>query len=221
MSFQTEHESESTDWLVASRCCKDCRRSSASRTFCLRSYRPSDSSSSSISSSVSVTSLLQSTLTNNTTKQCINQKTPHNNHHNSHCYILAITVQYTPPTLTRLSCQLELRWRCVWNSQLVGNRLDESEQISQQRSRVVAYQRCERTHRKSWPSLQFPVLFSYWGWWRVTTSLSKKLSISIKIHVVKPLLSLFPNCWPNLSAVVVGKLRILFTPPTLTCCGTN
>jgi len=27
--------------------------------------------------------------------------------------------------------------------------------------------RCERTRRQSWPSLQFPVLLSYWGWWQV------------------------------------------------------
>ena len=30
---------------------------------------------------------------------------------------------------------------------------------------------CERTRQQSytWPSLQFPVLLSYWGWWQVTT----------------------------------------------------
>jgi len=41
----------------------------------------------------------------------------------------------------------------------------------------------------------------------ITTSLLKKLSISMKIHVVKPLWSLFgqfPNCRPNPSAVVVS-----------------
>jgi len=51
------------------------------------------------------------------------------------------------------------------------------------------------------------------------TSLFKKLSISIKIHVVKQLCSLFgqfPNCRPNPSAVVVSLLRIVFTPPTPT-----
>jgi len=39
------------------------------------------------------------------------------------------------------------------------------------------------------------------------TSLLKKLSMSIKIHVDKPLWSLFvqfPNCRPNPSAVVVS-----------------
>ena len=53
------------------------------------------------------------------------------------------------------------------------------------------------------------------------TSLLKKLLllISIQIHVVKPLWSLFgqfTNCQLNPSAVVVSQLRILFTPPTLT-----
>ena len=39
----------------------------------------------------------------------------------------------------------------------------------------------------------------------IVTSLLKKLSISIKIHVVKPLwipFSQFPNCRPNPSAVI-------------------
>ena len=53
------------------------------------------------------------------------------------------------------------------------------------------------------------------------TSLLKKLSIglSIKIDVGKQLWSLFglfPNCRPNLPAVVVSQLRIVFKPPTLT-----
>ena len=51
----------------------------------------------------------------------------------------------------------------------------------------------------------------------IMLSLLKKLSISIKIHVVKQLWSLFgqfPNCRPNPSAVVVSQLRIVFTPPT-------
>jgi len=36
--------------------------------------------------------------------------------------------QYTPPT--RLNCRVELRRRCVLNSQLVGDSLDESEQFA-------------------------------------------------------------------------------------------
>ena len=43
--------------------------------------------------------------------------------------------------------------------------------------------------------------------WNIMTLLLKNLSISIKIHVVKPLWSLFgqcPNCRPNSSAVVVS-----------------
>jgi len=38
--------------------------------------------------------------------------------------------QYTPPTPKQLNCRVELRRRCVLNSQLVGDSLDESEQIS-------------------------------------------------------------------------------------------
>jgi len=59
-------------------------------------------------------------------------------------------------------CRVELRRRrrCVLNSQLVGDSLDESEQICRQRSRVASCRRCERTRRQSWPSLQFSALFS-------------------------------------------------------------
>ena len=49
----------------------------------------------------------------------------------------------------------------------------------------------------------------------IMTSLLKRLSISIKIGVIKPLWSLFgqfPNCRPNPSAVVMSWLRIVFTP---------
>jgi len=51
--------------------------------------------------------------------------------------------QYTPPT--RPNCQVESRRRYAHNSQLVGNSLDESEQIChcQQRSRVASCWRCE------------------------------------------------------------------------------
>jgi len=76
--------------------------------------------------------------------------------------------------------------------------------------RLASCRRCERTRRQSWPSLQFPVLLRYWGWWQsddTMTSLLKKLPISIKIHVVKPLCSLFgqfPICRLNPSAVVVS-----------------
>ena len=53
----------------------------------------------------------------------------------------------------------------------------------------------------------------------IMSSLLKKLSISIKIHVVKQLRSLFgkfSTCRPNPSVVVVSQLRIEFTPPTPT-----
>jgi len=51
--------------------------------------------------------------------------------------------------------------------------------------RFQSRRRCERTRRQSWPSLQFPVLLVTSD--DIMTSLLKKLSISIKIHVVKPL----------------------------------
>jgi len=51
--------------------------------------------------------------------------------------------QYTPPTLTRLSCQVKWRRRCVHNSHLVGDSLDKFEQMCQQRSRVASCWRCE------------------------------------------------------------------------------
>jgi len=57
--------------------------------------------------------------------------------------------QYTPPAPTRLNCGVESRRRCARNSQLVGDSLDESEQICQQRSRVVSRWRYERTRRQS------------------------------------------------------------------------
>jgi len=76
-------------------------------------------------------------------------------------YVPKYYAQYTPPT--RLSCRVELRRQCVHNSQLVGDSLDESEQICQQLSRVASCRRCERTRRQSWPSLQFPVLYCCWA----------------------------------------------------------
>jgi len=57
---------------------------------------------------------------------------------------------FTPPTPTptRLNCRVKSRRRCVhnYNSQLVGDSLDESEQICQQRSRVAS---CQCTRRQS------------------------------------------------------------------------
>jgi len=75
--------------------------------------------------------------------------------------------QYTPPTPTRLNCRVESRRRCVLNSRLVGDSLDEFRRvwtIRRQRSRVASCRRCVRTSRQSWPSFQFsaPVI-GYWG----------------------------------------------------------
>jgi len=104
--------------------------------------------------------------------------------------------QYTPPTPTRRNCRVASCRRCVHNSQLVGDSFDESEQICRQRS------------WQSWPSLQFHVLLSQSQVIEVgdnddiMTSLLKKLSISIKIHVVKPLCSV-----SKLSTESVGSRR--------------
>jgi len=52
--------------------------------------------------------------------------------------------QYTPPTPTRADATQLSRRRCVRNSQLVGDSLDESEYICRQRSRVASCDRCEQ-----------------------------------------------------------------------------
>ena len=56
--------------------------------------------------------------------------------HFTHSY-----AQYIPPTPTRLSCRVKSRRRCVHNSQLVGDSLDESERFANnelERSRVAS-----------------------------------------------------------------------------------
>jgi len=73
--------------------------------------------------------------------------------------------------------------------------------------RVESRRQSERTRRQSLPSLPFPCSWAIEISDDIMTSSLKKLSISIKIHVVKPLSSLFgefPNCRPNPSAVVVS-----------------
>ena len=87
--------------------------------------------------------------------------------------------QYTLPTLTWRNCRVESCWWCAHNLQLVGGSLDESEQICQQPSG----QRCDRTRRQWWPSLQFPVLLPL---------------------RTRSLFDQFPNWLPNPSAVVVS-----------------
>ena len=107
---------------------------------------------------------------------------------------------------TVLSCR---RRRCEHNSQL-------------------AYDDCRRIRSKIWKltkqtpqRLITPILTDIDNFFNndvIMSSLLKKLSTSIKIHV-KQLWSLFgqfPNCRPNPSAVVVSQLRIVFTPPTPT-----
>jgi len=70
--------------------------------------------------------------------------------------------QYTPPT--QLNCRAELRRRCVLNSQLVGDSLDESRRvwtICRQRNRVASCRRCEHSRHQSWPSFQFSAPVTY------------------------------------------------------------
>jgi len=92
---------------------------------------------------------------------------------------------------------VESRRRCVRNSQLVGDSLDWTNLPTA--IRVASWRRCERTHRQSWPSLQFLVLL-------LTSDIMKSLlkSSQVKIHVVKPLCSVF-----KLSTESVGSCREL------------
>jgi len=86
---------------------------------------------------------------------------------------------------------------------------------------VESRRRCECTRRQSWPSLQFPVLLSYWVLrlvtikWRHNEVVVEKGTISIKIHVIKQLRSV-----SKLSTESVGSRRelvaIVFTLPTPT-----
>jgi len=120
---------------------------------------------------------------------------------------------YAPPT--RRNCRVESRRRCVRNSQLVGDSIEESKQICQQRSRVASYVGGVNAPvgivvTQFTISCAVELLRSVTSDGIMTSSL-KQLSVSITIHVVKPLRSLFgqfPNCRPNPSAVVVSQLRI-------------
>jgi len=58
--------------------------------------------------------------------------------------------KYKPPTPTQLNSTVELRRRCVLNSQLVDDSLDESEQFADNEVELRAScRRCERTSRQS------------------------------------------------------------------------
>ena len=84
----------------------------------------------------------------------------------------SLDVQNTPPTPTRLNCRVESPRRCVHNSQLVGDSLNDSEQICQQRSWVASCRRCEYSRRQLWVVSQITisctvepitVLLGYWS----------------------------------------------------------
>ena len=112
-------------------------------------------------------------------------------HHNAKAH-------YTPPTPTRLNCPVDSRRRCT--SQLVGDSLDESEQIRQQRIRVASCRRRERTRRQSWIVILFtiiPVLSSYWGWCQMTTMTPLlKFNIDQNSRSQTAMVSV-SNCRPN------------------------
>jgi len=98
------------------------------------------------------------------------------------------------PNATQLSSWVV---SAVWTqSQLVGDSFDESEQICQHRSEVALCRRCERTCRHSSPDQVYNFLCC-WAievgdkWWHNDVIVEKNLSISIKIHVVKLLCSVY------------------------------
>jgi len=70
---------------------------------------------------------------------------------------------YTPKQISGYAPGLRQLSRVggVYGIRNYGDRLDESEQVCQQRSRIASFWRSERTRRLSLPSLQFPVLLSY------------------------------------------------------------
>ena len=109
----------------------------------------------------------------------------------------------------------------IHNSQLVGDSLDESEQIRHQQSRVASCRRCERTRQQSAVVTQFTISCAAELLRLVTsddimTSLLKMLSISIKIHVVKPLRSV-----SKLLAESIGSRRELVANCVLTADATQ
>ena len=63
------------------------------------------------------------------------------------CLVFITNAQYTPPT--RLNCRVESHRQCAYNSQLVGDILNESGQICQQRSLVASCRGSEGTRRLS------------------------------------------------------------------------
>ena len=70
------------------------------------------------------------------------------------CLLCIINAQYTPPTPMRLNCRVESRRRCVLNSRLVGDSLDESEHLPTTKSSCVVS--AVWTHQSSVVT-QFPI----------------------------------------------------------------
>ena len=138
-------------------------------------------------------------------------------------YQMSSKAQYTPPTPTRLNCRLESRRRCVRNSQLVGDARQSRRvwtNLPTAKSSCVVSRRREYTTHPSAVVTQFTISSTAELLRSVTSDdikndviFEKKLSISIKMHVVKPLSSL-------VSFQTVGSHRELvanfFTPPTPT-----
>jgi len=142
---------------------------------------------------------------------------PRRRYHNLRTTVSTLNFNLSPVHTTDADATQLSSWvasgrrQCVRNSELVVDSLDDSEQTCQQRSPVASCVSALWTH----PSVvvtQFKISCAVELLRLVTSddmmmSLLKKLSISIKIHVVKPLWSLFCqflNCRPNPSAVVVS-----------------
>ena len=101
-------------------------------------------------------------------------------------------------------------WRCVRNSQLVGDSLDESEQICQQRKSSCIMSAVWTHLLAVVTQFTFPVLLVTSD--NIMTSLLKTVIKSIKVHAVKPLSFSFQIVdWIRRKLSWV-KLPILFTP---------
>jgi len=106
------------------------------------------------------------------------------------CGCVVCWAQYTPPTPTRLDCRVESRRRCVWNSQ-VGDSFELSTSLNKFSNNKVELRRVSGVNAPV--DSRDPVYNFLCSWaieagdkWRHNDVIVEKLSISIKLHVVKP-----------------------------------
>jgi len=90
----------------------------------------------------------------------------------------------------------------------VADSLDESEQICQQQRRVASCRLCDRTHRQSWPSLQFCSVVN----WVATANGCLRTADTTQLGRINSQHVQFPNFRPNLSVVVASWLWIQYAP---------